>query len=187
MHCIQSSLFMSDLQFYGSLILHLTCLWARQCYSSIASVHFLRCDIIEAADATKVKLESGSLELSESVELQLETNQDRRHDQQPGISETSKDGRLSIAAATPPTQTVFRSQRPSPVTPGVDLSSNRESNKFTQLSAALRAKLGRIADSAILATLWDYLNYKRIPFSSVDDCAGKNSPAMWHCQRSSPS
>lgn len=34
----------------------------------------------------------------------------------------------------------------------------------------MRAKLGRIADTATLATVWDYLNYKRTPLSSADDC-----------------
>ncbi|KAF8855966.1 hypothetical protein BDZ45DRAFT_745972 [Acephala macrosclerotiorum] len=126
---------------------------------------------IEAADATEVELGSRSLQFSRSLELLLETDQDERHDQQPEISEARKDGRLSIAAATLPTppQTVIRSRRPSPVPPDVDLS-NGESDKFTRLSAALRAKLGRIADTATLATVWNYLNYKRTPLSSADDC-----------------
>jgi len=127
---------------------------------------------IKAADATEVEVGSRSLEFSESLELQLETDQDRRHDQQPEISETGKDARLSIAAATAPTppQTVVRSRRSSPVPPGVNLS-NGGSDRFTKLSVALRAKLGRIADTVTLATVWDYLNYKRTPLSSTDDCA----------------
>ncbi|KAF8846475.1 hypothetical protein BDZ45DRAFT_790108 [Acephala macrosclerotiorum] len=126
---------------------------------------------IEATDATEIELGSKSLQFSRSLELLLETDQDGRHDQQPEISEARKDGRLSITAATLPTppQTVVRSRRLSSVPPGVDLSSGG-SDKFAQLSAALRAKLGRIADTAILATVWDYLNYKRTPLSSVDDC-----------------
>jgi hypothetical protein len=45
------------------------------------------------------------------------------------------------------------------------------SNKFKELSAALRAKLHKIRDIPILATVQDYLNYVLRPPASTDDCA----------------
>jgi hypothetical protein len=128
---------------------------------------------IEATDATEVEVEVEVGSRSPGpLEPQLETDQDGRHYQQPDISETSKDIGLSITVATPPTppQTVVGSRRSSPIPPGVDIS-NGGSDRFTKLSAALRAKLGMIADTVTLATVWDYLKNKRTPLSSTDDCA----------------
>jgi hypothetical protein len=123
-----------------------------------------------AAGATEIELRRRSLDCSRPLELRLGTDQDETHDQQPEVLEASKNGQLSIAAATSPIppQTVVRSQRPSPGTPGVDLSDGN-SDKCSNLSAALRAKLGRIADPATLATLWEYLHYQRNPPDSADD------------------
>jgi hypothetical protein len=49
-----------------------------------------------------VKLGSRSLECSRPLELRLGTDLDGRHDQQPEISEASRDGRPSISVVTPP-------------------------------------------------------------------------------------
>jgi hypothetical protein len=104
---------------------------------------------VEAADATEVDLGSKSLEYSRALEPRLGTDQDERHGQQSEISEAGRDG------------------RPSPGTPDVGLSDGGD--KFSKLSAPLRAKLGRIADAVTLATVWDYLRYQRTPRSSADD------------------
>jgi hypothetical protein len=75
-----------------------------------------------------------------------------------------------MAAVTPsiPPQRVVRSRRPSPGTPDVGLLDGG-GDKFSKLSAPLRAKLGRIADTVTLAAVWDYLRYQRTPRSSADE------------------
>lgn len=109
---------------------------------------------IEAADVTEVELESKSLESSKPLELRLGTDLDGRHGQQPEISEASRDDRPSIAVVTPaiPPQGAIRSRQPSPGTPDVGLSDGG-GDKFSMLSAPLRAKLGMIANAVTLATV----------------------------------
>lgn len=129
---------------------------------------------IRAADATKVEVEGGkrSFRCSATLTHQLETDQKGRYNQQPGISEVGKDRRLSIivSALSSPLQTAVRSRYPSSIPCRVDLS-NGGNDRFTKLHAILRAKLERIADTVTVATLWDYLKYKRNLLFFIDDCA----------------
>ena len=67
-----------------------------------------------------------------------------------------------ISAATPqtPPQTVVTSRHSSLTPPDADLP-NEISDKYTRLSIGLRAKLGKVTDTVTLATVGDYLKYKR--------------------------
>jgi hypothetical protein len=117
---------------------------------------------VEPADATEAELGGRSLKCSGPVERRPVPGECGRCNQQPEILEAGQDDQLSIATTPPaPSQTVARSRRPSPEPPG----------KLHLVSAALRTKLDRIADTVTLATLWDYLKHQQTPLYSADDCA----------------
>jgi len=105
-------------------------------------------------DATDVELGSRSPKCFEPFEFQPRPNQDERHDQQPKRSDASQGGWLTVAAATLPAapQTVAKSWCPSPKPPGPLDIPEGGSGEFTKLSAALRAKLDRTADTTTLTT-----------------------------------
>ncbi|RFU23676.1 hypothetical protein B7463_g12661, partial [Scytalidium lignicola] len=80
---------------------------------------------------------------------------------------SSQSPSLSLSLSPPPTA----GKAGSPKSPIALDEPEQGKNRFMKLSAALREKLDRIADTATLATVRDYLHYQETLFNSADDCA----------------